>query len=98
MACKIISADEQKIEHKILNILLSIGLSICLRCSEELSHWDDSFEYPQHMFWLRNKNNFDYTLNPCLAEHVYTWVEVFRINPEFRDFAECWIKILFKQN
>ena len=20
-----------------------------------MSHWDDSFEYQQHMFWLRNK-------------------------------------------
>ena len=25
--------------------------------------WDGSFEYPQHMFWLRNKNIiFSYTL------------------------------------
>ena len=23
-------------------------------CSKEPSHWDGSFEYPQHMFWLRN--------------------------------------------
>ena len=28
---------------------------MCFGCSKELSHWDDSFEYPQHMFWLRNK-------------------------------------------
>ena len=25
--------------------------------SKEQSHRDDSFEYPQHMFWLRNKKN-----------------------------------------
>ena len=24
-------------------------------CSKEPSHWDGSFVYPQHMFWLRNK-------------------------------------------
>ena len=28
-------------------------------CLKEMYHWDGSFEYPQHMFWLRNnKNNF----------------------------------------
>ena len=26
-------------------------------CSKELSHRDGSVEYPQHMFWLRNKRN-----------------------------------------
>ena len=32
---------------------------MCFGCSKEPSHRDDSFEYPQHMFWLRkNKNNF----------------------------------------
>ena len=25
---------------------------------QEQSHSDGSFEYPQHMFWLRKKNNF----------------------------------------
>ena len=29
--------------------------SYVLGCSKEPSHWDGSFEYPQHMFWLRNK-------------------------------------------
>ena len=27
------------------------------RCSKELSHCEGSFEYPQYMFWLRNKKN-----------------------------------------
>ena len=32
-------------------------------CSKEPSHGDGSFEYPQHMFWLRNKKiNFSYAL------------------------------------
>ena len=26
-------------------------------CPKEPSHRDGSFEYPQHMFWLRNKKN-----------------------------------------
>ena len=28
---------------------------MCLGCSREPSHRDGSFEYPEHMFWLRNK-------------------------------------------
>ena len=26
---------------------------MCFECSKEPSHRDGSFEYPQHMFWLR---------------------------------------------
>ena len=40
---------------KIVNIFLSISLNIRFGCSKEPSHRDGSFEYPQHMFWLRNK-------------------------------------------
>ena len=40
---------------KIVNIFLPIIFSICFGCSKEPSHRDDSFEYPQHMFWFRNK-------------------------------------------
>ena len=42
-------------ERKIANIFLSIAFNMCFGCSEEPSHRDGSFEYPQHMFWLRNK-------------------------------------------
>ena len=28
---------------------------MCFGCSKEPSHRDGSFEYPQHMFWVRNK-------------------------------------------
>ena len=42
-------------QRKIANIFLPISLSILYGCSKELSHWDGSFEYTQHMFWLRNK-------------------------------------------
>ena len=30
---------------------------MCFGCSKEPSHRDGSFEYPQHMIWLRNKKN-----------------------------------------
>ena len=42
-------------ERKIVNNFLPISFNICFWCSKELSHWDGSFEYPQLMFWLRNK-------------------------------------------
>ena len=37
-----------------MNVLLPINFNMCFGCSKESSHWDGSFEYPQHMFWLRN--------------------------------------------
>ena len=43
--------------RKILIIFLPIYLNMCFVCSKEPSHWDGSFEYPQHMFWMRNKEN-----------------------------------------
>ena len=45
----------KKIHRKIVIIFLSISLNLCFVCLKELSHLDDSFEYPQHRFWLRNK-------------------------------------------
>ena len=34
---------------------------MCFVCSKEPSHRDGSFEYPQHMYWLRNKKiNFSF--------------------------------------
>ena len=42
---------------KIVSIFLAISFDMCFGCSKELSHRDSSFEYPQHMFWLRDKEN-----------------------------------------
>ena len=43
---------------------------MCFGCSKEPSHRDGSFEYPQHMFWVRNKEKkiiFQYALlSGCL--------------------------------
>ena len=45
-----------------MNIFLPINLNMCFGCSKEQSHGDDSFEYPLHMFWLKNKKIiFNYT-------------------------------------
>ena len=54
---------KQNFERKIAIIFLSIYLNMGFECSKEPSHRDDSFEYPQHMFWLRNKKKkFSYAL------------------------------------
>ena len=47
--------DKQICERNIVNNFLPICFNICFGCSKEPSHWDGSFEYPQNMFWLRNK-------------------------------------------
>ena len=44
-------------EHKIVIIFLTINLNMCFGFSKEPSDRDGSFEYPQHMFWMRNKEN-----------------------------------------
>ena len=47
-------------ECKIVIFFLSISLIMCFGCSKEQSQWvslKGSFEYTQHMFWLRNKKN-----------------------------------------
>ena len=36
---------------------LRISSNIYSECSKEPSHRDGSFEYPQRMFWLRNRKN-----------------------------------------
>ena len=46
-------------------------------CSKEPSHRDGSFEYPQHMFWMRNKENkFPIRAliwRPAIQQHVCPW-------------------------
>ena len=59
LTCKlyIIGPVKEKCKCKIAIIFLSISLNMYFGCSKEPSHCDGSFEYPQHMFWLRNKKN-----------------------------------------
>ena len=43
-------------------MFLPINFNICFGCSKETSHWDGSFEYPQHVLVEIRKLNFRYTL------------------------------------
>ena len=52
-----IDPDREIHEHKIVFIFLHTNLNMCFGCSKEPSHWDGSFVYPQHMFWMTNKEN-----------------------------------------
>ena len=47
-------------------VSLSINLNMCCGCSKEPSHLDGSFEYPQHMFWLRNKKNIFFSVRTLI--------------------------------
>ena len=54
--CQLLPLNENIVyERKIIFISSPISLNICSGCSKETSHQDGSFEYTQHMFWLRNK-------------------------------------------
>ena len=48
---------------------------MCFGCSKELSYRDGSFEYPQHMFWLRNKKN-THISGPELRLTTGIWAKV----------------------
>ena len=59
---------------------------MCFGCSKELSHRDGSFEYPQYMFWWRNKkNNFQLrTLIWVPASHCDSSIEYPQHNFQLR--------------
>ena len=46
------------LEHEIVIIFLPFSFNMCFGCSKEPSHYDGSFEHPQHIFWMRNKKIF----------------------------------------
>ena len=41
---------------------------MCFGCSNEPSNGDGSFEYPKHMFWLRNKK-YNFQLRTLIWGH-----------------------------
>ena len=50
----------QRVKHELFSFSISLrffvgGGAVWGRAPREPSHIDGSFEYPQHMFWLRNK-------------------------------------------
>ena len=68
--------------HKIVNSFLPNNFNMCFVCSKELSRGEGSFEYPQHMFQLRNKKHnfqlgtlkFRFSFNNLCAQTV--WITV----------------------
>ena len=75
-----IDTDKEILSALNVNIFLPIYLNIGLGCSKELSHWEGSFEYQQHIFWMRNEeNNFQYAcLYGCLW--LIDFLEIFFLN------------------
>ena len=57
-------------ERKCVIIFSPINLNMCFGCSKEPSHWDGSFEYPQHMFWMRNKET-SFPIHTLIWRHGY---------------------------
>ena len=52
---------------------LPINFKMCFGCSKEPSHWDGSFEYPQHMFCLRNKKIWLFSTHSYLKAWTHWW-------------------------
>ena len=68
---------------KLVYIFLPIIFNIHFGCSKEPSHWNSSFEYPQHKFWLRNKKikvrllNILMQLRKCSNHpYLYDWAQL----------------------
>ena len=69
-----IGLDKQIVQRKDVNIFLPISFNKCFWYSNEPSYGDGSFEYPQHMFWLRNKKlNFRYALLTKVLMIIHMW-------------------------
>ena len=61
---------KQNFQRKNVIIFLSTSLNMCFGYSKKTSLWDGSFEYPQHLFWLRNKKN-DFQLLTLIWGYVF---------------------------
>ena len=95
--CITVSPESKKKNHsKIVNIFLSNSYNIkfCFRCPKEPSRWNGSFEYPQHVFWFRNKKIiiFWYTfwsedLIMLLTNIVYCLLQAHRNLSQLPNFA-----------
>ena len=47
---------------------------MCFGCSKEPSHWDGSFENPQHMFWMRNEEN-NFPIRTLIWRPESLWIQ-----------------------
>ena len=69
---------------------------MCFGCSKEPSHRDGSFEYPQHMFWLRNKKiNFSYALLSGGLGGISTLISWTGLN-DFLPTQETYLYVLIR--
>ena len=96
-------------QHKIAIIFLSISLNICYGCSKEPSHLDGSFEYRQHMLWMRNKED-SFPIHTSIwkpdmdAKLCRTWLAIFIrsqliwICTVFNRKKELWKMSFFKMD
>ena len=57
---------------------------MCFGCSEEPSHRDGAFKYPQHIFQLRNTNLFSVTHSQLKSCNVVVVVVVVVVVPNDR--------------
>ena len=81
---KLRSSHTKQLSVNLGNFLFNI-FTFCLGCSKEPSHWDSSFENPQHMFWLRNKKNIFFVTHSC--------PEALECNVELVDIKHIHIKL-----
>ena len=65
------------VQRKIAIIYSSISLYMCFGCSKEPSHYDSSFEYPQHWFWLRNKKKIFSIWGPAVIVNPFPPVNTY---------------------
>ena len=63
---------------------------MCFGCTKEPSHRDGSFEYPQHMFWFRNKKTGFQLL---LSRGLYGKISNTLLKPQ--DKSAYWKTIFF---
>ena len=69
-------------------IFLSISLNMCFVCSKEPSHRDGSFEYPQNMFWMRNKDNI-FPIHTLIWRPVCIYYTCLHVQPWFSAVGMC---------
>ena len=55
---------------------------MCFGCSKEMSRREGSFEYPQHMFWLRNN-----TKAKALLVIIFFYLLLFKSNKGTKPFS-----------
>ena len=84
--------------RKIAIIFLSISLNMCFGCSKEWSHRDGSFEYPQHMFWLRNKDGL-LCGHIDLSHNILPWKGRENLHMVKLEIQECfqWVEVQNKK-